>query len=587
MVGKLELMLSAVAAITLAMTGVAPLRAQDVSTNVGRRYHVLIPPFQPMQGADDRFGRDAAEKLRDLVNTLATNAPVEEKDLKNALKRFHLKMRDLDCVRTRQLAARMHAEVALCSDYRDEGGNTELVQATFYDVASGEAFKVEPKRFGEKDANAAARYVFDAFHTYVDQIRAAQFCGSYAQSRDWANAMENCDRAIRLNPDAIGARYTRADVLFRQDKYDDAMAELERILAREPNHGNALSLAGYISVKLGRDEQARQYYQRYLDLNPGDATVRMKIAYDLAKAGDPEGAMQIIEVGLKVDSTNVDLLEQYAGFAFNAALKSEQAANGADSSAAATDSAKATTHYREAVGAAEKVFAARGDSTSASLLSNAIIAYDKLGESAKAVSLGARAVRAHSGEAQIWSVYADALHENGRLEQAIAVLDTVRKLDSLDTNSTLKQGSWLVQAGRLHDAVNVLQPLAAAHPESADQAANVIFADAYNNHVRKNQYDAAMPGIVAAASLPNLSADMQRQLAFWQAYAIYQSAIAEQRPQTLATAKATLPKFERARALLRHVGDYPRKVNVDPNQMANACDQYIEIQQAIIKRGGR
>jgi len=583
MVGRFKLTILTLAMVGLALGPATALRAQE-SNGVGGRFRVLIPPFQPTQNADDDFGKDAAKNLRRLVNSLATHQPVEEKEMKNAAKRFKLKVEDLDCVRTRQLAAQINAQVALCADYHDAGEKQENVDATFYDVGSGESFKVAAKTFSEDKPgpDSAAAYIFNAFDTYVQQIRAAQFCNEYEQSQDYGNAMTQCDKALQLNPDAIGARYTRANINFQQEKYDSAMKDLKTILDQNPSHEDALQLAGYISAKQGNDEQAREYYQRYLDLNPSNAAVRMKIAYDLAKAGDPVGAMKLIEVGLKVDSTNTDLLEQYAGFAFNAAINADQQNGDQNGGGVAPEAVK---YYRDAVQAGEKVFAAKGKDTSVSLLRNSIAAYIKLDQPGQALELAKQAVATHPKEDQIWSVYADALHENGQLDQAIAALDSVKKLDSGDQNASLKQGNWLIQAGRLSDAVDVLKASASMSPKDADAAARMVFADAYTNGIQKDKYDYGAKGLAAAQELPNLSEGMQHQLNFWQAYAIYQGAIAEQKPSTVATAKATLPKFQQAQKLLQNVGDYPKSVNVDLKQMLDNVQTYIDIQQAIIKRG--
>ena len=71
MVGRLKL-----AALTLVTAGlvfgqVASLQAQEA----GARFRVLIPYFEPLEGADDDFGKDASKELRELINTLATHQP--------------------------------------------------------------------------------------------------------------------------------------------------------------------------------------------------------------------------------------------------------------------------------------------------------------------------------------------------------------------------------------------------------------------------------------------------------------------------------------------------------------------------------
>ncbi len=577
----------AVTMLTVSALGLAPataIRAQaEGSGEVGTRFRVLVPPLYPTANADDGFGKDAADKLRDLINTLPTHQPVPQKEMKAALKRYKLETKDLDCIRTRQLASRINAQVALCADYHRQGDDQEMLDATFYDVASGDSFRVKPHAFAKKKPDLAARYIFDTFHTYVEQLSAARDCNLYAQSKDFANAMPRCDRSLQLNPDAVGSRYTKADILFQEEKYDAALEELKRILAQDPNHQNALSLAGYISAKLGKDEDARAYYEHYLQLDPSDVQVRMKIAYDLGRAGDPVGAMQLIQKGLAMAPDNADLLTQYAAFAFNAALKVDTAGSEAGDSAGIP--AEAATYYRDAVQAGEKVLAAKGSETPVVLLRNSIAAYLKLKEAPRALALGRRALVAHPTDAGLWSAYATALHENGQIDPAIAALDSARKLDPSNAMAGLKQGSWLIGAGRLSDALAVLRPIATSTPEDADRAAQLIMADAYANGVKKEHYDYAAKGMAAALKLPNLSEGLQRQLNFWDAYSIYRGAITAQKPLTLATARATLPRFRHVLELLRHVGDYPKTVGVPLGRMVANCRQYVEIQQAIIKRG--
>ncbi len=222
---RLVLSCLAVAAVGVPTTR---LQAQEMG-----RYRVLIPNFQPLDGAKDDFGKKVAEDLRELVNGLATHQPIEKKEIEQSLKRFKMKMEELDCIRTRQLASQMNAQVALCANYTERNGQV-VVDAEFWDIASSESFKVDPTTVGEKDDQQAAQHIFDQFDGYVQQVRFAQFCGEYAQSQQWDNALRNCDQALELNPDAVGTRYQRARILYETDRYPEALSELEKVLAAEP-----------------------------------------------------------------------------------------------------------------------------------------------------------------------------------------------------------------------------------------------------------------------------------------------------------------------------------------------------------------
>jgi hypothetical protein len=90
----------------------------------------------------------------------------------------------------------------------------------------------------------------------------------------------------------------------------------------------------------------------------------------------------------------------------------------------------------------------------------------------------------------------------------------------------------------------------------------------------------------AAKRLPNLPQPLVEQLNFWHGFSLYQQGVQEQEPQTLQSAQATLPKFQEALRLLNASGQYPASVNVNLSQLLENANTYVEIQEAIIQRGG-
>ena len=281
---------------------------------------------------------------------------------------------------------------------------------------------------------------------------------------------------------------------------------------------------------------------------------------------------------------NVDLWEHYGGFAFSAALKAEQdaaldAQNGGDVSPGAQG------YYRDAIQAYEKVFEGKGAETPVGHLRNIIAAYIQIDEIANAVEVGARVVRTHAEEDALWSIYADALQRNDQLTDAIAALDRVREINPSHPSAPLRQGNWLIQAGRLGDAVAVLKEAAADDPQRAEQAARLIFADAYQKGYQQKNYQYAIEGMVGAKELPDLGEAMVSQLSFWHGFSVYQAAVLQQAPQTIETAEATLPKFRTAMDLFNQSGAYPASVNVNLGELLANANTYVEIQDAIIKRG--
>ncbi|NJD18980.1 MAG: tetratricopeptide repeat protein [Gemmatimonadetes bacterium] len=564
-------------AAALAAVPAAGVDAQEMS-----RYRVLIPNFEALEGANRKFGENAAKELRVLINGLATHQPIEKKEMDDNLKKFKMKMEELDCIRTRQLASQMNAQVALCASYSGTP-QSYTVNAEFWDIASGESLKVDPVQGADKQELAAAQHIFGSFDRYVQQVRFTQFCNDYAQSQQWDNALRNCDQALELNPGAVGTRFRRARILFEQEKFPESLDELKRVLELNQFHEDAIQLAGFISAKLGQDDQAMAYYQQYLELNPGNAQIRMRVAYDLAQGGDPAGAMDLVQVGLDVNPDDVNLSEMYGGFAFAAGLEANQKAG---TNATETLTPEAAAFFRKAIVAYGKVYAAKGAETPVGHLRNVIAAHVQLKEFDQAVAVAERTLQTHPQEESIWSVYADALQPLGRLDDALAALDKVKEINPTYQGIAMRKANWLVQAGRIDAATSALRGGVQDLTVEPDVAATLLFSDAYANGVNPKRYAYAISGITAAKQIPNVSSKMTSQLNFWHAFSVYMGAVAEQEPQTLATAKATLPKFQQAIQLFPLAREYAAtQQSINLNQFLQNAQTYIEIQEAIIKRG--
>jgi tetratricopeptide (TPR) repeat protein len=280
------------------------------------------------------------------------------------------------------------------------------------------------------------------------------------------------------------------------------------------------------------------------------------------------------------DPENLSLWEQLGGYAFQAGARINTAR--ADSSAVAPE---AVPLFRKAIEAYEHVFGVRGAETPVSQLRTIVSSYLILGETANAVAFGERAVQAHPNDPDLWWVEADALFRAGHIPQALTALDRVMALKPDYPMAAVRRGEWLLAAGRLDDAVAALKALAASDPSQADAAGSLLVSHAYAKGVQPRRWSEAIPVLEAARGISGLSTGTNQQINFWLGFSIMQGTIPQQEARTVETARATLPRFQRARELLGMVGDYPRSVRIDLGQLVQAVDQYIEIQESIIRRG--
>ena len=567
----------------------ARVQAQENS-----RFRVLVPDFFALEGSRRNFGRDVAEELRKQLEALPTHEPIAKKEIENQLKQFDLKMEDLDCLKTRQVATQINSNLALCASFTEQGETRQLSGIEFWDMATGEPLAVADVTVTGKDAKIeAAQHIFAAFDRMVDLARAQQFCADYANSQQWDNAMPNCDKALALNPRAVGTRMRKARILFEQARSEEtpesakrnffqgAMDEIKTVLSQNEFHEEALQLAGYVAIQLDDPETGRDYYRKYLKVNPGADQVRLTIAFEMAQAGDPEGAMQFIKVGLDAAPDNADLLEYYAGYGVSAANKRAEAAQG-DANAGLTPEAQAL--YREVVSALNKALAIRGDEMNVGYLRTLVVSHLALGDAVTAEAVARKALALHPDEALIWAQLADALQRQGKIDEAVQALTKVEQIQPDFPSLQVRQGNWLLTAGRMDDALPYFRK-AAEKGTDPNTVSRVIYSDAANNGIRRENWSYAMRGITAAKSF-KVNAETRAELDFWHGWAIYHQAMAAEKPQTFETSTQTKPMFEQAKTLFSAGRSFASKAGVNLQQIMDAVDTYIEIETVLIRRGG-
>jgi len=555
------------------------LQAQGEVTG---RFQVLVYNMEPMEDADDDFGKDVAKELRKLINDLATHRPLEEKEIKQALRRLDVDEDDLNCIMARQLASQMQAAVVVCGSYTPTGVDREVELTTsFVTVETGESFEVPSFTISNREKRPAAQRVFNAFETQVEQQRHAHFCAEYAASQQWDNAMENCQKAIDLNPQGLGSIYTRGMVYMNQEDFESALADFDQVLEMNPIHENGLKAAGYTATKMGDRQKALGYYNQLLELDPAAADVRMNLAYDLAQAGDPYGAKVLIDDGLELDGANVDLHNQRGGYA----MASAEAIYGE----AGELTPESEALYREAIESYDVVYEARGDEVAVSGRRNVISAYQRLGDLAAAQTAAQVALQTWPDEAQLWSVNADVLNRMGRTEDAIAALDRVREIDPDYNNVLARKGMWLLESGDTEAAVAALSQAVESGEQDGDRIANLLFGQGHSQGVQPQAWGKAITLFSQAVDFAT-DADVQTKIRFWHGYSLLKQGQAIQDGQSIEKARQTRGMFVQAQRLLRATASYANQEGapVNAGQIQNLIDaatQFLEIQDAVIRRG--
>jgi tetratricopeptide (TPR) repeat protein len=437
---------------------------------------------------------------------------------------------------------------------------------------------------GRKDPEAAAQQVFVAFDAYVQQVRFRAFCFDYANSSLWDDALRNCNDALELNPTDEGVLYQKAYVLWKQEDLEGSLTELEALLERNPYHEDGLQLAGFLSSSLGDTQTGLEYYSRYLELNPGAVAVRRNIAYSLAtEADNPEAALLLIEEGIPAgEEPDIELMSDVGNYAFETARR--QLPEGTTS----PDEIPAETRelFAKARDAYMDVFEVKGDSMNVGSLRNVISAQIQLGEFEEATATAEEVLQVFPEESALWAIYSTALERQGMIDEAVAALAEIEAIDPEYPDLYARQGNLYLQAGRRDDALPLLRRAVDEQGADPNRISRIIFADAYSKGIQPDTKDwpYAIAGITAAKEY-DVNPDTQQELDFWHGWALYQTGIQVQEAQTLQSAERAAPMFRQARQLFQSSADYAQQRDINLQQILEAADTYIEIQEAIIQRG--
>jgi tetratricopeptide (TPR) repeat protein len=110
-------------------------------------------------------------------------------------------------------------------------------------------------------------------------------------------AAEDFARTLAAEPDLERARYRRAQALIRLGRHREALADLDILIAREPDGWGLYHLRGMVQVALGHSDQARADEEKAVALLPKDPMALNNRAWTYATGPidqrDPERAVAL------------------------------------------------------------------------------------------------------------------------------------------------------------------------------------------------------------------------------------------------------------------------------------------------------
>lgn len=126
---------------------------------------------------------------------------------------------------------------------------------------------------------------------------------AYVDERGVARTLAADDEErIRRGSDHIRA----GRALVGQQRYDEAIAELEQAVAEDPGSSRAHYWRGVAYGDRGQPGRAILDYEQAVQLNPYDPYAHAKYGVALARSGDPTGAIEQLTRVIALDPENLD-----------------------------------------------------------------------------------------------------------------------------------------------------------------------------------------------------------------------------------------------------------------------------------------
>lgn len=121
------------------------------------------------------------------------------------------------------------------------------------------------------------------------------------EAGDFAGAHDLLERALKMVPGDVMILGAIGAVLRKEDRLDEALAVLDRVVAAEPRHASAWLERGYALDAARNEPEGAKSYQRAIAIDPNMAPALGKLADGAAKRGETEAATAFANRAFAID----------------------------------------------------------------------------------------------------------------------------------------------------------------------------------------------------------------------------------------------------------------------------------------------
>jgi len=124
------------------------------------------------------------------------------------------------------------------------------------------------------------------------------------RNRDWKNDIVLFTQTLDVSPDADKILNDLGGAYWKEGALDKAESAWQRLLAGNPNHAGALNNLGLLANRRHQYAEARGFFQRAMEINPGEAELHLNLAQTYQFMGMPDSAKPQLRAAVALSPLN-------------------------------------------------------------------------------------------------------------------------------------------------------------------------------------------------------------------------------------------------------------------------------------------
>jgi tetratricopeptide (TPR) repeat protein len=417
----------------------------------------MVPVFR---SAERGLGVPVADAVRDKLmndNLMTTMWVISKKDLHANLDLSGYSPTEaLSASDLKQLAVFIRADEYLDGVVtKAEDGSVTLAASLNLPRGAGMAQPL-PVITAAKPGDIAAR-LSSEINNARKQVKSANDCMQSQRQRQYDDAKNHADKAIREYPNSVFARMCLLEMAIAQRSPDDELIKIgEELLAIAPANDRALEVVvDAYARKAPTDKSYEEKYiatlEKLIDADPTNTSLKLSVVRALATAQQFEKARPIVETVVKESPGDPEAIKlQFAIY-------------------------RAMNDWKAAIPVAEEMIKHDTAAADTTFYQQLVAAYLSDSQPVKAQEAASRGAAKFPNNVTLWLSVAQLARQNGQLPQALEAISRVMAIDPKNSVAALQKAQIFAEQNQV-DSMKVALKAAIDAGAAKETAAGMLLS---------------------------------------------------------------------------------------------------------------